>query len=150
MDITLKRASKEDCNLLFNWINDEDVRKNSFSSDKILYEDHIKWFNNKINSDKCIIFILKFKDTPVGQVRIDIESEIAVISYSLDKNYRGKGVSVVMLSLLEEEIINNNIDINKLIGFVKFENIASQKVFEKLKYNKITHREFLEYEKIFK
>lgn len=150
MDITLKRASRKDCDLLFKLANDEEVRKNSFSSDKILYEDHIKWFNNKINSDKCIIFILKFKDNPVGQVRIDIESEAAVISYSLDKNYRGKGLSVTMLSLLEEEIRNSNIDINKLVGFVKFENIISQKVFEKIEYNKIIHSEFLEYEKIFK
>lgn len=146
MDIKLKLASEYDCDLLFNWTNDEDVRKNSFSSYKILYENHIKWFNNKINSDKCIIFILEIKDTPVGQIRIDIECETAVISYSIDKNYRGKGLSVVMLSLLEDKI--KNININKLIGFVKLENIASQKVFENLKYNKIIHSEFLEYEKI--
>ena len=88
---------------------------------------------------------------PIGQVRIDVESKMAVISYSLDKNYRGKGLSVVMLSLVEEEIRNSCININKLIGFVKFENIASQKVFESLKYNKKIHSdEFLEYEKIFK
>ena len=151
MDIILNRISEKDCELLFNWANDGDVRKNSFSSDKVLYEDHVKWFNNKIKSDKCIIFILKFKDMPIGQVRIDVESKMAVISYSLDKNYRGKGLSVVMLSLVEEEIRNSCININKLIGFVKFENIASQKVFESLKYNKKIHSdEFLEYEKIFK
>lgn len=147
MNITLKRASKKDCNLLFNWANDTEVRKNSFNNNKILYEDHIKWFNNKINSDKCIIFIVQFKYTPVGQVRIDIEGETGLISYSIDKSYRGKGLAIVMLSLLEDEIKKNGIYIYKLIGFVKFENIASQKVFENLKYNKIIQSEFLEYEK---
>lgn len=132
---------------MFNWANDAEVRKNSFTNNKILYEDHIKWFNNKINSDKCIIFIVQFKYTPVGQVRIDIEGETGVISYSIDKSYRGKGLAIVMLSLLEDEIKKNGIYIDKLIGFVKFENIASQKVFENLKYNKIIQSEFLEYEK---
>lgn len=132
---------------MFNWANDTEVRKNSFNNNKILYEDHIKWFNNKINSDKCIIFIVQFKYTPVGQVRIDIEGETGLISYSIDKSYRGKGLAIVMLSLLEDEIKKNGIYIYKLIGFVKFENIASQKVFENLKYNKIIQSEFLEYEK---
>ncbi|NMF03283.1 GNAT family N-acetyltransferase [Clostridium beijerinckii] len=147
LEIALDRASKEDYDLLFNWVNDEEVRKNSFNPEKILYSNHIKWFNNMINSDKCIIFILKLKNTPVGQVRIAIERNFAIISYSLDKSYRGKGLTTTMLSLLEKEVKNNRININKLIAFVKLENIASQKVFEKLKYNKKFHNEFLEYEK---
>ncbi|WP_069187756.1 GNAT family N-acetyltransferase [Clostridium diolis] len=140
-------ASKQDCDLLFDWANDKAVRENSFSSHKILYEDHIKWFNDKINSNKCFVFILKFKGNSAGLVRIDVEDKKAIISYSIDKNYRGRGLSKVMLDLLETEVVNNKISINNLIGLVKFENVASQKVFESLKYNKIICNEFLEYEK---
>ncbi|MFW2501332.1 GNAT family N-acetyltransferase [Clostridium diolis] len=147
MEITLERISKEDCDLLFNWANDTEVRKNSFNSDKILYENHIKWFNNKINSDKCSIFILKENRISVGQVRIDIENSTVIISYSIDKNYRGKGLSVILLSLLEEKIRNNNINIKKMVGLVKFDNVASQKAFEALKFDKKICNNFLEYEK---
>lgn len=148
MDIALKQASKEDCDLLFSWVNNESVRKNSFNQDKILYEDHIKWFDNRINSNECFIFILEEQDVPIGQVRIDIESKkTAIISYSIDENYRGRGLSLVMLTLLEKKIKCDFLNINKLIGFVKIENIASQKTFESLKFNKKTHSNFLEYEK---
>lgn len=147
LDITLKQASTYDCELLFNWANDDEVRKNSFNSDKILYEDHVKWFNSKLNSNECFIFILKQKDISIGQVRINIESKVAIISYSIDKKYRGKGLAVVILKLLEEKIKNKCIDINKLVGFVKFDNIASQKAFESLKYSKKIHSKFLEYKK---
>lgn len=148
MDIKLKRALKKDCELLFNWANDEEVRKKSFSLDKILYEDHIKWFNNKINSDKCFIFILYFDEIPVGQIRIDIERANGLISYSIDKDFRGKGLSIIMLSKLETEVKNDEKYIDKLVGYVKFDNITSQKAFERLKYEKITHSDFLEYKKI--
>lgn len=150
MDITLKPASKKACDLLFNWANDEDVRKNSFTDNKILYKDHIKWFNNKINSDKCFIFILYFAEIPAGQIRIDIENENGVISYSIDKDFRGKGLSEIMISQLEAEVKKNKEYINKLVGYVKFGNVISQKVFENLKYEKITHDDFLEYKKIIK
>ncbi|ALB44529.1 N-acetyltransferase [Clostridium beijerinckii NRRL B-598] len=148
MEVMIEPASKKDCDLLFNWANDEDVRKNSFNSGKIIYQEHIKWFSNVINSNECFIFILKFKDISVGQIRINVKNKKAIISYSIDKNYRGQGLSMVMLNLLEQKIKDidtNNID--KLVGFVKYENIASQKVFEGLKYNKTIHNEFVEYEK---
>jgi len=150
LDITLKPASKKACDLLFNWANDEDVRKNSFTNDKILYEDHIKWFNNKISSDKCFIFILYFGEIPAGQIRIDMESGTGVISYSIDKDFRGKGLSEIMLSQLETEVKKSIKYINNLVGYVKFGNITSQKVFKKLKYEKISHNDFLEYKKIIK
>lgn len=148
MGIKLKQALKNDCDLLFNWANDGDVRDNSFNNDKILYKDHIKWFNDKINSDKCCIFILYFDEMPVGQIRIDIERGNGVISYSVDKDFRGRGLSIIMLSYLELEVNNGEKYIDKLVGYVKIDNISSQKVFEKLKYEKIIHTDFLEYKKI--
>ena len=99
-----KLASEKDCDLLFYWANDTEVRKNSFKNDKILYEDHVKWFNSKIHSDKCIIFILYFNEMPAGQVRLDMENGTGIISYSVDKDFRGKGLSIIMLNQLEIEI----------------------------------------------
>ncbi|AGX44911.1 GNAT family N-acetyltransferase [Clostridium saccharobutylicum] len=150
MEIELKQASKKDCDLLFIWANDIQVRENSFNSEKIMYEDHLNWFNNKISCDECVIFILYFDEIPIGQVRVDIENENGLISYSIDRNYRGKGLSIAMLSKLEIEINKSENCIRKLVGRVKFTNIASQKVFENLKYRKIIHTNFLEYNKTIK
>lgn len=149
MNLYLRKAVFEDCDLLFNWVNDELVRQYSFNQEKILYKDHRVWFKKMINSDICIIFILCSGSIQLGQVRINIENKDAVISYSIDKNYRGNHLSIEMLSLLEKKIINNEININKLIGYVKIENVNSQKIFRSLKYKEIFYGKFYKYYKIF-
>lgn len=148
MILEFKRAVEKDCDLLFNWVNDIDVRKNSFNNDKISYENHIKWFGNKMKSDKSYIFILYLDKIPVGQVRIDIERGVGIISYSIDKDYRGKGLAVIMLRCLEMEIKNSKNLIGELVGLVKCNNIASEKIFEELKYKKTVQNDFYEYRKI--
>lgn len=148
MDLFLKRAHLNDCDLLFNWANDKETRKNSFNQSKISYEEHVAWFNSKMKSYTCAIFILNFDNISVGYVRIDIENKTAVISYAIDENYRGRGLAEKMLALLEAELRNEEKHIEKLIGYVKSDNIASQKIFEKLKYNKIIHDDYFEYYKL--
>ncbi|EPY6470923.1 GNAT family N-acetyltransferase [Clostridium sporogenes] len=143
----LKKVLKKDCDLLFNWANEEITRKNSFNSEKIAYEDHIKWFENKMQSNNCFMYIFYINEIPVGQIRIDLCETIGIISYSLDKDYRGKGLSKKMILLLESEIYNLDIGINKLVGDVKKENLASQKIFEKLNYLKVNENNSLRYYK---
>ena len=52
---TLNAATYEDEKLLFDWINDIDVRRWSFNQNKILLNDHKTWFNNKINDNKDVL-----------------------------------------------------------------------------------------------
>jgi RimJ/RimL family protein N-acetyltransferase len=148
MDLYLKKADLKDCNLLFNWANDDEVRKNSFNQNKILYEDHVRWFNKVMSSSKYMIFILFSGSIPLGQVRIEIENGTAVISYSIDRKYRGKHLAFKMLTLLENEVINGRANISKLVGYVKLDNNISQKVFQNLNYNEILHEDFYEYCKL--
>ena len=55
MGLYLRKADFKDCDVLFNWANDDEVRKNSFNQNKILYGDHIVWFN-KVIYDFHIVF----------------------------------------------------------------------------------------------
>jgi len=141
----LKRACKQDCDLIFNWANDVSVRKNSFNSNELNYDEHVVWFDNKLHSNNSIIFLFYYNNLPVGQVRIDIENKVGIISYSIDKDFIGCGLSIEMLRLLE---VNVNKDVNKLIGNVKFGNVASQKIFEKLGYAKSVNENFIKYYKL--
>jgi len=147
VNLYLKRAAVKQCDILYAWTNEEEVRRNSFNQEKIPYEQHVKWFNNKINSNSSIIFLCYEGEIPVGVVRIEMEAAQGTISYSVDKNYRGKGVASSMLKLLEEEIKNNKIDIHRLIGYVKFDNIPSQNIFKKLGYIEKKEEEAYKYEK---
>ena len=53
----LRVADKNDLIILYEWTNDPEVRKNSFSDKKITLEEHNKWFYNKLKSKKTDIYI---------------------------------------------------------------------------------------------
>jgi RimJ/RimL family protein N-acetyltransferase len=145
MRLYLRTAKEKDCDLLFNWVNDYDVRKNSFNTNQILYENHKKWFNEKMKSKDSLIFICYLDKLPIGQIRIDIKDKIGVINYSIDKNFRGKGLGKNMMKKLIEEIRFSNIELVKLIGRVKINNIPSQVVFKKLGFYERKLDNYFEY-----
>lgn len=121
-------AKLSDTELLFNWANDSTVRNNSFNPNKILWEDHEKWFKHKIESLESKIFILKCNSISVGQIRLDFNGEAWEIDYSIDLAYRGNGYGNRIINLIFEEFNKGD----KLIAKVKDENNASLKVFNKL------------------
>lgn len=147
MNEYLKKAQENHCDLLYSWANDKLARQSSFNQDKIIYSDHVKWFHSKLISSNCDIYILYVDATPVGHVRIDIKDKSAIISYCIDKNYRGYGLATKMIQLLEEEVKSKFNNINTLVGYVKFENVNSQRIFEKLGYKKINNKNCLKYYK---
>lgn len=134
--IFLKKAQWPDVDLLFAWTNDNEVRSNSFNSTPIEYENHKKWFGDCIKNENADIYICYSDNDPVGQVRLNYEDDRAVISYSISCKYRGKGFGKIIIKLIEAEVISNHPVINCLVGSVKTSNIASQKIFEYLEYEK--------------
>jgi len=141
--LTFKKATFNDAKLLFDWANDEEVRKNSFNSSKIEYEEHITWFQNCLESEDVNIYIFYLDNIPVGQVRLtNIDKEYLIISYSISSGYRGKGLGKSVIRQIETDIMPLYPAIKCLIGKVKPDNIASQKVFEVNSYNKRLSEEY--------
>lgn len=66
----LREATKDDVDLLFKWTNDPAVRKNSFSSEKITYEEHTSWYRSLLENKNCKQYIYMCGDCPIGQIRI--------------------------------------------------------------------------------
>lgn len=95
----LKKVDNNDCELLFEWANEEEVRNNSINTDIIVFEKHVEWFNQKIQSQNCVMFKLEANKIPVGQIRFDYnENERAwEIDYSVSKANRGKGLGKILL-----------------------------------------------------
>lgn len=145
----LIKADETHINTTFKWANDCDVRKYSFNTENIQYEDHVKWFNNKINDPNCIYFIGIDGDKNIGQIRLDISENSGIISYSIDKEYRGHGYGFQLLQMLEKYILSNtNFRNFRLIGRVKQENISSVKCFLKCGYTANDKIDFIEFTKI--
>lgn len=143
-------ANELHCDLVFEWANDEEVRKHSFNNKKIIYEEHRKWYLNKLKDVDCNIFLLADSYKNIGIVRCQREENDTVISYSISKENRGKGYGYKILAMLEEELVKKYGNQN-LIAYVKKENLASIRVFERLNYVIIENNdERVKFEKIIK
>jgi RimJ/RimL family protein N-acetyltransferase len=138
-NINLRHATIDDCKLIYSWANDSEVRENSFQSDKIVFENHVKWFNEKINSNSSEIYILIVDNNDVGQIRLDCNNDSATISYCIDKNFRGKGYGSLIIQLIEHKAKEKGI--KYLYGYVKKQNISSQIIFDKNLYKKLGTKE---------
>ncbi|MFX0100551.1 MAG: GNAT family N-acetyltransferase [Candidatus Hodarchaeota archaeon] len=143
--IELIPADKTHSNLLYAWVNEESVRKNSFNSEKIPFENHQRWFDEKLQSDTSYIYI-GMKKQPIGQIRIDIDDDsVAFLDYSIDKKHRGKGNGTELLRSLVKLLVKNKMGVKTLIGRVKHDNYPSQKAFENCGFQKNMNDKYVEF-----
>lgn len=133
MDLYLREVTEADMDLLFQWANDPDVRRNAFHTEAIPYETHVKWFHRMLENEAVHLYILCRAGEPVGQIRLDVGDGAAVIDYSIAPAYRGRGFGKTLLALAKEQAVKIT-GVTKLIGQVKTENSASVSVFEKCGY----------------
>lgn len=138
--IDFREINIRDCELLFKWVNEKSVRKNSNTPELIKLENHIEWFNNKINDENCKIFIIIKNNIEVGQIRVEILKDIGIIDYSIDKMFRGQGIGTEALKFIKLKLNNIN-----LVGMVKKENKPSIKAFENAGYKKIDNGDYIEF-----
>lgn len=128
-NIKIRKALKTDVNLIFEWSNDDLVRKQSYNSKKIILEEHINWYNSKYADSNSLFLILEVKKVPFGLIRFDIQKENATIGVLIDKKFRGKGLSIESLKLGSVEYFKS---FKKPINaYIKESNKASIKAFSK-------------------
>ena len=127
--LSFRKATMEDAKQYFEWINDKEVRENSYHSAEIHYEKHIEWFEKKINSINCLMLYFENENKiPIGQVRIEMNDKETVIGISVDAKQRGKSYATQLLidstdyffSLFPEKSIS---------AYIKKENTTSYKNF---------------------
>lgn len=132
-NLRLRPATASDLWLYYWWANDPKVRFNSFNTKSISLEQHRSWFAFRLNSPLVLLRILEDGDgLPLGQIRFERATESdtrAVISFSLDRLARGRGLSPQLLELGMAELARNWRVINDVYGEVRDENEASCRAF---------------------
>jgi UDP-2,4-diacetamido-2,4,6-trideoxy-beta-L-altropyranose hydrolase len=131
----LRTATITDAKLLFNWANESSVRSNAINHNPIEWDDHLAWFQKKLQTNDSFIFIAEFDETPIGQIRFDLENNKYLIDYSISKDERGKGYGFLMLKEGINDMKNYIHHLSTFIAWVKPENAASKRVFEKLGFS---------------
>ena len=138
----IRRVKKEDIMTVFNWANDSEVRSQSYNPAPISLEDHEKWFSQRIRDDDTIFYMVFYCEKPVGQIRFDIEDNIAVINYLVSPDYRGEGWGERILRLGIRHLRMEIPDIVLLKGYVKKTNGASVTSFIRCNFVKEDTKEY--------
>ena len=125
----LRKATNEDIDTLYEWVNDPAVRQSAFNTQKIQYEEHVNWFNQMIQDPNKIQYIMMRDKTPIGQIRLTIEGECVDIDYSISKKYRGVGYGREIVRLAMDQVRLECPNVKKMIGRVKPTNDTSRRCF---------------------
>lgn len=129
--IFLRKAHENDCKLLWEWANEMEVRRWSFSSQRIAWRDHQKWFADKLKDPNCFHFVATDRfGNAVGQIRFDFTDFIAEVHITIDRDMRGCGIGSRLLRVAVGEL-KDLAPIKYVCGHVLPDNIVSIRAFKK-------------------
>ncbi len=131
----IRKAKKQDMKKIFDISNDEEVRRNSFNSEKIVFDDHQKWFLSKLKDRNSLFLVAQKGDEVFAQVRFEKENIGYIISISLSSKVRGCGLGVKILQK-SLEYFKEKIGDEVIYAYIKKENSPSIKIFEKIGFKK--------------
>jgi len=143
MRIRMVPAGAEDCKTVWEWRNDPTTRENSFTTGKIPYKDHVKWFGNVLHSEKTKLLMLVLDGKKIGNVRFDLSDGMAEIHINMNPAFRGKGLG--SLSISEScRYAFKTFKINKIIAKIKPSNERSINAFSKAGFSTTKKNDIIE------
>ncbi|MCF7800170.1 GNAT family N-acetyltransferase [Candidatus Babeliales bacterium] len=146
MFFKIRLVKKEDVKNIFDLANDLIVRQNSFHPEFISWQDHVKWFEEKITSKNCIFYIIEDQENNfIGQVRFDKilrDQDVYLIGISIAEEFRGKGLGSLILKEVSNKLIKDY-KARKIIAHIKEDNKVSIRSFLSVGYNFIA-KDFFE------
>ncbi|WP_162130920.1 GNAT family N-acetyltransferase [Clostridium senegalense] len=144
----LRKVHLSDCETLFTWINDMEVRKNARYTDVVSIEDFTDRFIKELESENVYSFIVEKDSVSIGQLKLSKDEDRVVFNYSVDKNYRGQGLGTEIVKQGEKFAKSNINNINKFVAYVRGSNKGSCKIFKKLNYTIVfSNDDYVIYEK---
>lgn len=128
-NLFLREVTNEDVRLLWEWRNDSLVRETAFDQEFVSWKSHADWFDRKLSSVDCRIWILQDDGLPIGQVRYDRGGEKAELTYSVSQKFRGRGLGTVLLQM-SASLACKELDVAILVAFVKRGNLPSMRALK--------------------
>jgi len=131
--VSLRTANVDDMPQYYYWVNDDIVRKNSFDSKPIDWKVHQKWFDERLHSDDCFLYVAHSNNENIGQVRFDYKQDgVVSIHFLVSQKFRGRGLAKKMLLAAVNRILRDCKRLKIIEGKVKKDNELSHKIFSDL------------------
>jgi RimJ/RimL family protein N-acetyltransferase len=126
---------------VFAWRNDPEIVALGSSQRPVIWDEHLRWYEETVASGNRVLFIITEGEQPIGVVRFDrSDEEECVVSTYLDKPVRGRGLGVTALRLACGSIFERW-GITRVLAFIREDNARGRSAFLKAGFNDIgTHR----------
>ncbi len=140
-NLRMRRARPEDARLLWEWVNDPEVRQASFSSAQIAWETHVDWFSNRLDSRDCLLLIAENDGSPCGQIRFEASGDGEWdVGVSVPKGRRGLGLASQIIATGAQQLLAEHHG-TRIHAYVKAANQASIRAFERAGFRRIGSEE---------
>ena len=127
-----RKASISDAECYYNWLNDSKVREQSFNSAFVTWEQHYKWFQEKIIHPNYSFYLFQtVNKKSVGQVRFEqVDNLNSIIGVSVSNEFRGLGYGSIILKMACIDYLENHPNL-KINAYIKIDNNSSKIIFQK-------------------
>ncbi len=125
----VRRAVMDDIKDIFEWSNHPLSRKNSFRSEPIGWDEHRKWFAERLADHLTTIYILCSDENKLGSARFEEKKNGIRISVMLNPDYIGKRLGADLIRLATKRYIEEKNPGKHIIAEVKGDNMPSKKAF---------------------
>ncbi len=132
MSFQFRSVSLEDCERVWKWINEPEVRAVAFQSEPLDWEHHREWFERRLSKGVYPYWIIVDSEKVLGQVRFDQkkEKDQVCISIVLSAEARDKGSGSKILRDAADKFFSEFPNLNDIYAWIKQSNIRSVRAFQ--------------------
>jgi len=137
-DIT--KVSKKITDLVRNWRNSEDIKKNMINDHHISQEEHKEWLKNLKTEKNAKAWVINCDNKPIGLVYLlNINYDKKVTDWGLyiaDKSFKNRGIGLVSIKKLINYIFIE-MNFNKMTTKVLENNVVAINLYKKLGFKTV-------------
>lgn len=135
--VAVRLAGKGDSDDIFNWRNDTLTRQNSHTTEQVVWQEHVEWFESSLqNPDRMLLmaFLASAPEHSAGVVRFDINDQSALVSINIAPAMRGRKLARPSLQAAMNWLMVARSGIRCVQAQVRCENVISLSLFEGLDF----------------
>ncbi len=140
--VILRKAKENDIADIYKYLHRDFIKKYSSNSEKDEWIQHKRWYKFLINSETYLLYIVEDENGSfLGQVKFEIDEEIAVVSLYLIEDIRGRGIGKGVLEISLEELTFESNDVKDILAYILDENERSIRLFKSCGFDFIGQEE---------
>lgn len=134
-ELSFHPGRPEDVDLVFAWANDPATRAASFRSERIPYDEHVRWYRDQLQAPDRNLFIVREAGEAVAVVRLDDHvalEGVGVIGINVAPERRGLGLGTRCIGAASA--VAAGLGYARIYALIGPSNVASLKAFERAGY----------------